>query len=287
MTLDAMIHTEGSAQTLAAAPEPDASKRIETFVWGIPQNGLQQKQREVQLDEPPPMPPNSELTYIGKPTVRYDGPAKAMGKGKYTADINLPGMLYARLVDATIPHGRILSIDTSAAEKLQGVRACPVGLQVLLGAATGWQRAVAGGHEAEPPVCAVYDRTERAQPPVPIGALVPQLDAGDRQPAESCVAKIVRLRHWHRRDVDPRRGCRSRSWCRRGTGRRCRSCRQGATATTCEGGALDRRSTPSSGHTGGSDRDSGDGSAATHTSNCPTSAVNAHASDLPSRRGPT
>ncbi len=46
-----------------------------------------------------------------------------MGKAKYTADINLPGMLYARMVDATIPHGRIVSIDTSAAEKLPGVRA--------------------------------------------------------------------------------------------------------------------------------------------------------------------
>ena len=49
-----------------------------------------------------------------------------MGKGKYTADINLPGMLYARMVDATIPHGRIVSIDTSAAEKLPGVRAVHV-----------------------------------------------------------------------------------------------------------------------------------------------------------------
>jgi xanthine dehydrogenase YagR molybdenum-binding subunit len=126
MALDAMIRTEDGLQTPAAAPKPDAPKRTETFVWGIPQNGLQQKQREVRLDEPPPLPPNSELTYIGKPTVRYDGPAKAMGKGKYTADINLPGMLYARLVDATIPHGRILSVDTSAAEKLPGVRAVHV-----------------------------------------------------------------------------------------------------------------------------------------------------------------
>ena len=126
MALDAMIRTEDGLQTPAAAPEPDAPKRTETFVWGIPQNGLQQKQREVRLDEPPPLPPNSELTYIGKPTVRYDGPAKAMGKGKYTADINLPGMLYARLVDATIPHGRVLSVDTSAAEKLPGVRAIHV-----------------------------------------------------------------------------------------------------------------------------------------------------------------
>jgi xanthine dehydrogenase YagR molybdenum-binding subunit len=126
MALDSLISTEQDAQTAPAAAKPDVSKRTESFVWGIPQNGLQQKEREVLLDEPPPLPANAELTYIGKPTERYDGPAKAMGKGKYTADINLPGMLYARLVDATIPHGRILSIDTSVAEKLPGVRAVHV-----------------------------------------------------------------------------------------------------------------------------------------------------------------
>ena len=109
-----------------ATAKPETATRTESFVWGIPQNGLQHKEREVPQDEPPPLPPNAELTYIGKPTERYDGPAKAMGKGKYTADINLPGMLYARLVDATIPHGRIVSIDTSAAEKLPGVRAVHV-----------------------------------------------------------------------------------------------------------------------------------------------------------------
>ena len=106
--------------------KPETATRTESFVWGIPQNGLQHKEREVQQDEPPPLPANAELTYIGKPTERYDGPAKAMGKGKYTADVNLPGMLYARLVDATIPHGRIVSIDTSAAEKVPGVRAVHV-----------------------------------------------------------------------------------------------------------------------------------------------------------------
>ena len=80
------------AQQAAAAQEkPQEPKRTENFVFGIPQNGLQQKQREVPLDEPPPLPANSELTYIGKPTQRYDGPAKAMGKGKYTADIQQIG----------------------------------------------------------------------------------------------------------------------------------------------------------------------------------------------------
>ena len=110
-----------SNQTTPAVPT-----RTERFVWGIPQNGLQQKEREVRQDEPPPLPANAELTYIGKPTERYDGPAKAMGKGKYTADVHLPGMLYARIIDATIPHGRIISIDTTAAEKLPGVRAVHV-----------------------------------------------------------------------------------------------------------------------------------------------------------------
>jgi xanthine dehydrogenase YagR molybdenum-binding subunit len=123
MALDSLMHTEEDAQTAPAAAKSGVPTRTEKFVWGIPQNGLQQKEREVPVDEPPPLPPNAELTYIGKPTERYDGPAKVTGKGKYTADINLPGMLYARMVDATIPHGRIVSIDTSAAEKLSGVRA--------------------------------------------------------------------------------------------------------------------------------------------------------------------
>jgi xanthine dehydrogenase YagR molybdenum-binding subunit len=106
--------------------KPETATRTESFVWGIPQNGLQHKEREVPQDEPPPLPANAELTYIGKPTERYDGPAKAMGKGKYTTDVNLPGMLYARMVDASVPHGRIVSIDTSAAEKVPGVRAVHV-----------------------------------------------------------------------------------------------------------------------------------------------------------------
>ncbi len=113
------------AQTPTAASTP-GPKRTDSFVFGIPQDGLQKKQREVPADEPPPLPPNSELTYIGKPTVRYDGPAKAMGTGKYTADVRLPGMLYARMVSATVPHGKIVSIDTSAAEKLPGVKAVHV-----------------------------------------------------------------------------------------------------------------------------------------------------------------
>lgn len=127
---------QGEAPTTREAAKKDEAtppvaaentpKRTDNFVYGIPQDGLTTKQREVPLDEPPPLPANAELRYVGKPTVRYDGPAKATGKAKYTADVLLPGMLYARMVDATIPHGRIVSIDTSEAEKLPGVRAVHV-----------------------------------------------------------------------------------------------------------------------------------------------------------------
>ena len=113
-------------ETKKTPARPDTSKRTDSFIWGIPQNGLEHKEREVPADEPPPLPPNAELTYIGKPTPRYDGPAKVTGKGRYTADVDLPGMLYARMIGATIPHGRITSIDTSEAEKLPGVRAVHV-----------------------------------------------------------------------------------------------------------------------------------------------------------------
>jgi len=114
---------DAATPTAAAAAIP---KRTDSFTFGIPQTGLEKKEREVGADEPPPLAPNSDLTYIGKPTLRYDGPAKAMGRGRYTADVRLPGMLYAHMVDATVPHGRIVSIDTRAAEALPGVKAVHV-----------------------------------------------------------------------------------------------------------------------------------------------------------------
>ena len=45
------------------------------------------------------------------------------GAARYTADIRLPGMLYARMVNAKVPHAKVLSIDTSAAERYPGVKA--------------------------------------------------------------------------------------------------------------------------------------------------------------------
>jgi xanthine dehydrogenase YagR molybdenum-binding subunit len=60
---------------------------------------------------------------IGRDTPRVDGPSKVTGKAQYTSDFHFPGMLYAVPVEATIANGRVVKLDTAAAEKMPGVRA--------------------------------------------------------------------------------------------------------------------------------------------------------------------
>src|SRR5262249_56128246 len=78
------------------------------------------------LDAPPPLPPNASLKVIGQPISRFDGVQKVTGKARYTFDIQLPNMLYARRVVSEVPHARVSAIDTSAAERHPGVRAVHV-----------------------------------------------------------------------------------------------------------------------------------------------------------------
>jgi xanthine dehydrogenase YagR molybdenum-binding subunit len=61
--------------------------------------------------------------HVGKPHTRFDGPLKVTGRAKYTYDVKLPGMLYGRMVGASVAAGVIQGIDTSKAEALPGVKA--------------------------------------------------------------------------------------------------------------------------------------------------------------------
>ncbi len=54
---------------------------------------------------------------------RLDAPAKATGQAVYTDDIVLPNMLHGAILHSPHPHAKILNIDTSAAERLPGVKA--------------------------------------------------------------------------------------------------------------------------------------------------------------------
>src|SRR4026209_1614755 len=66
---------------------------------------------------------NTQPTPIGRDTLRIDGPRKVTGLAQYTSDFNFPGMLYAVPVEATIANGKLVALDTQAAEKMPGVRA--------------------------------------------------------------------------------------------------------------------------------------------------------------------
>jgi xanthine dehydrogenase YagR molybdenum-binding subunit len=102
--------------------------------FGIAGEDLREIERAIPADEPPPLAANEALRSVGKPTPRLDGRLKVTGAARYTADVRLPGMLFARMVRSKLPHARIRAVDTSAAERVDGVRAVHV-VDHLLGGA--------------------------------------------------------------------------------------------------------------------------------------------------------
>lgn len=97
--------------------------RKEKFPHGIPGHNLGEIEREIPINEPPAWPVNDKLKTIGKRVKRIDAIDKVTGKAKYTSDMKLPGMLYAKMLRSTVPHAEIRSIDISKAESLPGVYA--------------------------------------------------------------------------------------------------------------------------------------------------------------------
>jgi xanthine dehydrogenase YagR molybdenum-binding subunit len=71
-------------------------------------------------------PPMDQRRVIGKPTKRRDGLEKSTGRAKYSSDQKPPGMLFGALLTSPYAHARIISIDTSEAERLNGVAAVRV-----------------------------------------------------------------------------------------------------------------------------------------------------------------
>ena len=57
---------------------------------------------------------------IGQEVSRVDGPAKVTGAARYSGEIALPDLAYAQIVGAGIASGRIITIDTTAAEHAAG-----------------------------------------------------------------------------------------------------------------------------------------------------------------------
>ena len=61
------------------------------------------------------------LACVGRPVVRVDAREKVTGHAIYASDLVIPGMLQARILRSTVPHARIVRVDTARAAALPGV----------------------------------------------------------------------------------------------------------------------------------------------------------------------
>src|SRR3990167_1771264 len=60
---------------------------------------------------------------VGKSVPRIDGKGIVTGQTKYAFDVSFPNMLIGKMIRSPHAHAKIISIDTSKAEALPGVRA--------------------------------------------------------------------------------------------------------------------------------------------------------------------
>jgi CO/xanthine dehydrogenase Mo-binding subunit len=68
-----------------------------------------------------------KFKYVGTRPIRHDGLDKVTGRAEFGADHSMPGMLHGALARSPHAHARIVSIDTSEAEALEGVHAVLTG----------------------------------------------------------------------------------------------------------------------------------------------------------------
>ncbi|HZL60534.1 MAG TPA: molybdopterin cofactor-binding domain-containing protein, partial [Stellaceae bacterium] len=58
---------------------------------------------------------------IGRSVPRFEGRAKVTGRAEYIHNLRLPGMLHGKLFRSPVAHGRIRSVDVTAAKAFPGV----------------------------------------------------------------------------------------------------------------------------------------------------------------------
>ena len=66
---------------------------------------------------------NQEFNVIGSRPIRHDGADKVTGRARYSADLQLPGMLYGKVLRSPHAHARIKNINTNKAKEIPGIKA--------------------------------------------------------------------------------------------------------------------------------------------------------------------
>jgi CO/xanthine dehydrogenase Mo-binding subunit len=69
----------------------------------------------------------ADFKVVGSAVPRAEGADKVMGRTVYAADVNLPGILWGKILRSPYPHARIRRVDVSKARKVPGVKAVVTG----------------------------------------------------------------------------------------------------------------------------------------------------------------
>ena len=80
------------------------------------------KKIEKFLDVKPPVEDYTKFNYVGKSYNHSDAIPKVTGEAKYTGDMKLPGMVFARILRPPSHGAKLKSVDYSAAEKIAGTK---------------------------------------------------------------------------------------------------------------------------------------------------------------------
>ncbi|HPM19604.1 MAG TPA: molybdopterin-dependent oxidoreductase, partial [Bacteroidales bacterium] len=80
------------------------------------------KKLEKYLDVKPPVEDYTKFTYVTKPFKRTDSVLKVTGQAKYTADLKLPGMVFARILRPPSHSAKLISVDVSGVEQVPGTQ---------------------------------------------------------------------------------------------------------------------------------------------------------------------
>ncbi len=80
------------------------------------------KKLEKYLDVKPVSEEYTKFTYVGKPYKKVDSIEKVTGRAKYTGDLKIPGMVFARILRPPSHGAKMKSVDVSGAEKISGVQ---------------------------------------------------------------------------------------------------------------------------------------------------------------------
>lgn len=103
---------------------------------------------------------SSQQRPIGGSTQRIDALGKVTGQTRYVEDIVLPGMLYASVLRSPHCHARLISIDTSSAERSEGVE------RILTASDIPGINQLVGYSRGEPVLTAVGDTVKQQGAPI-------------------------------------------------------------------------------------------------------------------------